>query len=352
MKESNTNNKAADKQDKFGYASLCVGDSAERFSQHMDEYGDHYGVAARNLAQAWQRDGPADQTLTAAHQLFRSAASVGVPLLAASSFLTAAATSWHSYNVRKQTHQIALLAQAEEQKLEVHRAELLFHATTPESLLAIIQYAYHYGLEETADHAYVVVSDSMQAIKLRHLLQNNPKVINEIVDPNRYMTMHIFDNLQAAFDAIGEPKDSPVKNGRVMIYFHSLVRMEIKYDLFVRCNRGEDCLFVSDAGSFGLEPRLILNGKLHLVGTGSIKIRSVAICGGIHRDDSKSLVKFRHCTCSKNATTFSANPQKDISAHVRRKRKEKAGLLVLAIAIPSIALASAMLFLSGNRMKR
>merc|ERR1712172_301770 len=147
--------------DKFGYASIQVGESAALFSKHIEEFGPHYGIAAQNVGAALGvPDGSAYQTFRAGERFFHLATTAGLPLVGSSALIATAAVSLTAVarvrHARRRTRAI-------QEQMEVRQAEHLANQTKPESLSAVLTTAFLYAQDERTDRIHLVVGDSYQA---------------------------------------------------------------------------------------------------------------------------------------------------------------------------------------------
>lgn len=317
------NDQAGDKKhtDKFGYASVQVGDSAALFSKHFERYGPHYGIAAQNMGAALGVDGSATQTLLAGQRFF----SLATPLLGVGALLNTAATTLQAAAQLQHTRQ---LARSMDEQMALRQADHLWNQTQKDSLSAIVETAQLYAREESATRIHLVVADTFLAAQLRLDLErmfgatNNGKHIR------------VFDTLQEALDEITPQTDgNPTK---ALIYFHSLQPVCVHQDLRIG-NRQDFCLR-SDAGQGGLEPRLVLKGKLTITNsTGAL--RAVAICGGFDKD-ANSQIKFVKCTTTPQGAVSFTDPE--IQQQSWQKQRRTLSLLVVAPVLAALAASMMM----------
>lgn len=313
--------------DKFGYASVQVGDMAALFSNHFEEYGGHYGTAAQSIGDSLGLNGSAYEALQTGQRFFQLATGA-LPVVGACALATTAATTFQAVASVQHADR---LAQAVEGQLDTRRADHLLNvATRPEALNAVLDTAILYGKEANASQIHLVVADSYHAAQLSILLQRRTSKSDTNIT--------VFETLQEAIEAASS-KEINNSNNKVLIYFHTLEPVTVPQDL--RIANCTDFILRSDTGQAGLQPRLALTGTIHVLSGSRGGVQNIALCGDV-KCDKDSQVIFIKCTNTiKGATGFSMN-------HNPRRNKggplQLGSLLVLA---PVVAvLASALLFSS------
>ena len=274
MNSQKQSQKPAEKTDKFGYASLMVGDSAALFTRYMEEYGTDYGMAARNIGQAFaatttgsssSTDGSSNsqvgcmtQTILSGQRLLEAATAcmpLGVlaTLVTLSSHLVVAAS--HIYQARQGHHQ--RIGHDEQEQHYLAQANHLFQTTRPDVSSNLVAITEQYGREDQAEMVHLVVTDSYQAAQLRLCLYQQQQQQQLQQTP----PIKVFVSLQDALDAASIDGNKSSERKRVLIYFHTLVPTVLSQKLHIR-----------NCPDFVLRADHDVQGKQRLVLTGTVQI--------------------------------------------------------------------------------
>ena len=336
--KSKTQQPQPEKTDKFGYASLMVGDSAALFTRYMEEYGTDYGMAARNIGRAFAADHGRVSAAMVAGQRFLNAASACLPLGLMGAVVTLSSNLLVAASQLRQANHTRQLASVHQEQLAMRRAQHLLQLTKPEAIASLIEIAEHYGREEEANTIHLVVADSYQAVQLQILLVQRQKNTDRAQNP---VVVTVFDNLQEAFDAASTGSSSSNNNNnnnnKILIYFHTLEPIHISQDLQIQNCR--DFVLRSDAGQTG--SRLVLTGKVRISqSTGTF--HAVAICGDvIEYLDQDSHVQRLKCVTGNDSRNLTGPSSPPISGYHATSRFQTAGLFLLAT--PFVVVASTIL---------
>lgn len=309
--------------DKMGYMSVKVGDSAELFSQHMNEYGAHYGTAAQNIGNffttASDEDGVAFQVMMAA-QRFAESAQYAAPFVALGSLLSGIGCCAQVLTHSQQAQTLDRMIRVQEGQLALRRSEHLYNLSKKEHIASVVETACFYGGGARANFVIIVFADSYLSTQTRLFLsrRDNSKVSD--------LKVQVCDTLQEAFDEISRRKDD--KNSRSMIYFHSLKQIENLEDLQIcACT---NFILRSDTGQGGLERRLVLRGELNITRS-SGTIQYVGI-DGVCSTDEYSNVEFVQCAAVQRDSKISTKKRQQTS-RLRLSRMVGASVLVIVSSL-------------------
>lgn len=334
-----------------------VGDSAALFTRYMEEYGTDYGMAARNIGQAFaatttttssssSSDGTSNsqvgsmtQTILSGQRLLEAATAclpLGVlaTLVTLSSNLVVAAT--HIYQAQ-QGHQ-RQIGHDEQEQYRLAQATHLFRTSRPDASSNLVAIAEQYGREDQAEMVHLVVTDSYQAVQLRLCLYQQQKLQVQQDPP-----VKVFETLQDALDAASTDDNKSNESKRVLIYFHTLVPTVVSQNLQLR--NCPDFVLRVDRNAQEKQ-RLTLMGTVQISNSKGT-IHSVAIprwsSDGKGNNINVQLVQCRVGPTTTNKTTSQNNDSTSDSTST--KLIKMAGACLLAVPIVTAAVATSGLLL-------
>ena len=321
--------------DKFGYASLMVGDSAALFNQHLNEYGAHYGTAAQNIGDFFtlaEEEGQAYRAMVAAQRWLEAGRNI-LPFVAVGSVVSALGTCAQTAAIIQQSNNMDRMVRVEESQLRVNKAmHLLNLSTRKEYMASILDTSKLYMREENADLVYLVLADSYISAQMKLFLDEQGQ--DDVVK--------VFDTIQDAFEDLSQRKDAA--SSKVLVYFHSLERIRIEQELNI--HNCDNFFLRSDASQAYLEPRLVLARKLNVMRS-SGTIRSVAVTGGFQADNHNH-ISFIKCTSSVDAVSFWDPMKDDDDKSSNGKRRKSAWPFVFLAAVSLVAIISTTLLMGGK----
>jgi len=285
----------SEKTDKFGYASLMVGDSAALFTRYMEEYGTDYGLAARAVGQAFdQANNGSISTAMVASQRFLDACYNALPIIMLSAFavvssniMVAATLRQHGKEIRRIRHE----------KREQTTADRLLQSTQSDYVTNIIDTASLYGRDEKAKTVYLILPDSYLAAQCRRALTMLPEEKVNGIKEESMPVIKIFDNLQEALDALSMfCSIKSIHNSKTLLYFHTFETFRLNETLEIKkCN---NFILRSDYGCHtgSFQPRLILTGKLRVSqSTGTLHSVAIPNSNIVEYNDKQSQIRMTKC---------------------------------------------------------